>query len=74
MVYEGNEQLQKFVCSTCKNIEREKIQSAQSKIDIGLEKKRKCDDDGLVRCREKKRNCKKKFSTHIPCVFLFRVS
>ena len=58
MVYEGNEQLQKLLCSTSKNIERKKIQSAQSKIDIGLERKRKCGDD-LARCWEKKtRNCK----------------
>ena len=45
MVYYGNKQLQKLLCSTSKNIERKKIQSAQSKINIGLERKRKCDDD-----------------------------
>ena len=32
MVYEGNEQLQKLLCSTSKNIERKKIESAQSKL------------------------------------------
>ena len=57
MVYEGNEQLQKLLCSTSKNIEWKKIQSAQSKIDIGLERKRKCDDD-FARCSEKKKSQK----------------
>ena len=52
MLYEGNEQLQKLLCPTNKNIERKKIQSAQSKINIVLERKRKCNDD-LVRCWEK---------------------
>ena len=45
MVYEGNEQLQKLLCSTSKDIERKKIQFAQLKINIGLERKRRCDDD-----------------------------
>ena len=52
MVYEGNEQLQKLLCLTSKNIERKKIQSSQLKINTGLERKRKCDDD-LARCWEK---------------------
>ena len=41
MEYEGNEQLQKLLCATSKNIKRKTIQSAQSKINIGLERKRK---------------------------------
>ena len=32
IVYEGNEQLPKLLCSTSKNIERKKIESAQSKL------------------------------------------
>ena len=36
MVYEGNEQLQKLLCSTSKNIKRKKIQSAQSKTKITI--------------------------------------
>ena len=58
MVYERNEQLQKLLCSTSKNFERKKIQSAQSKINIGLERKRKC-DDALVRCWEKNKKLQK---------------
>ena len=58
MEYEGNEQLQKLLCSTSKNIERKKIQSAQSKINIGLERKRKCKDD-LARCWEKSKKLQK---------------
>ena len=58
MVYERNKQLQKLLCSTSKNIERKKIQSAQSKINVGLERKRKLDDN-LVRCWEKKKKLQK---------------
>ena len=32
MVYEGNEQLQKLLCSSSKNIAWKKIESAQSKL------------------------------------------
>ena len=81
-VYEENEQLKKLLCSTRKNIERKKIQFAQSKINIGLKRKKNCDDD-LAMCGEE---IKKKFlypypmpitdPTHLleVSVFLFRVS
>ena len=58
MVYEGNEQLQKLLCATSKNIEKKKIQSAQWKINIGLERKRKCNDD-LARCWKKNKKLQK---------------
>ena len=66
MVCEENEQLQKLLYSTSKDIERKKIQSAQSKINIGLERKRKCDDD-LARYWGKKQEVAKKIVFH-PCL------
>ena len=63
MVYEGNKQFRNFYIHylTNKNIERKKIQSAQSKINIGIERKRKCDDD-LARCWGKKQEVAKQNS------------
>ena len=65
MVYEGNKQFRNFYIhySTNKNIERKQIQSAQSKINIGIERKRKCDDD-LARCWGKNKKLQNKIVLH----------
>ena len=54
IIQEGNEQLQKVLCTAHQQINRKELQSAQSKIDIGLQRKRKCDKE-LTLLREKKK-------------------
>ena len=54
IIQEGNEQLQKVLCTAHQQINRKELQSAQSKIDIGLQRKRKCDEE-LTLLREKKK-------------------
>ena len=53
IIQEGNEQLQKLISS--KNLNRKELQSAQSKLDIGLQRKRKCIHD-IANLKKKKRN------------------
>ena len=53
IIQEGNEQLQKLISS--KNLNRKELQSAQSKLDIGLQRKRKCVHD-IANLKKKKRN------------------
>ena len=53
IIQEGNEQLQRLISS--KNLNRKELQSAQSKLDIGLLRKTKCVHD-IANLKKKKRN------------------
>ena len=51
IIEDGNKKLQEALL--CKKLDRNIVQSAQSKIEIGLERKRKCEND-LVALKEKR--------------------
>ena len=50
-IIDGNKKLQEPL--SCKKLDRDTVQSAQSKIEIGLKWKRKCEND-LVALKQKR--------------------